>query len=51
MLGGITSTKTTPKLSFGYCDVHPNGFGDRAIPYNPYKVEAVSTSQDYDKYK
>lgn len=50
MLGGITSTGTVPSLAFGYCDVHPNGGGDKATPYNPYGIGAITSSSNFNTY-
>jgi len=37
MLGGISSTKITDKIGFGYCDAHPNKELGGTIAYNPYQ--------------
>ncbi|QUH27987.1 hypothetical protein [Vallitalea guaymasensis] len=50
MLGSITSTNTTTGFGFGYCDVHPNGSGDKSIAYNPYGVAAITSTFNYNTY-
>ncbi|MCT4686223.1 hypothetical protein [Vallitalea sp.] len=50
MLGSITSTNTTTGFGFGYCDVHPNGSGDKSIAYNPYGVAAITSTSNYNTY-
>lgn len=37
MLGGISSTKITDMIGFGYCDAHPNKELGGTIAYNPYQ--------------
>ncbi|WP_113671666.1 hypothetical protein [Vallitalea guaymasensis] len=50
MLGSITSTNTTTGFGFGYCDVHPNGSGDKSLAYNPYGVAAITSTSNYNTY-
>lgn len=36
MLGGVSTTKITDTIGFGYCDAHPNKELGGTIAYNPY---------------
>ncbi len=40
MLGGVSTTKITDTIGFGYCDAHPNKELGGTIAYNPYQTFA-----------
>lgn len=45
MLGGVSSTKITDTIGFGYCDAHPNKELGGTIAYNPY--QQFANQNDY----
>lgn len=45
MLGGISSTKISDTIGFGYCDAHPNKELGGTIAYNPY--QQFANQNDY----
>lgn len=40
MLGGVSTTKISDTIGFGYCDAHPNKELGGTIAYNPYQTFA-----------
>lgn len=45
MLGGVSTTKITDTIGFGYCDAHPNKELGGTIAYNPY--QQFANQNDY----
>lgn len=45
MLGGVSSTKISDQIGFGYCDAHPNKVLGGTIAYNPY--QQFANQNDY----
>ena len=45
MLGGVSTTKITDTIGFGYCDAHPNNELGGTIAYNPY--QQFANQNDY----
>lgn len=45
MLGGVSTTKISDTIGFGYCDAHPNKELGGTIAYNPY--QQFANQNDY----